>query len=620
VLASDSGEFSEPWEPAVEPNLIQRWLTGWRLVLVLAALALVYLQWRGGRDYAQFKAWRARGITTKAMAAAAAGDPAKAISLFDEAAILAPLDPTVMRRLVDFCEPRQDINAIHALRQVIRSGEASPADYERLCRLALDMGHAELSHGPTLQAWGQASPDTLSVTQLRLSAIWLASRGQYLEGSDRLRQALVKAEGTDQTLLLQIALARLIIDAASSSGMAENAAQEPLNLLTGVVDSPSAPLALRLEATQLLGGLLLHPARRGLLTPLRADLLRTAFMDLAKEIAPADAKGAVSYELAASTVEYTVYPERRSAIIESVLKKATTADTALPTAGWLNENQCYKEALELCAQFNAGNAADNHAADDNAADSSSGWFTAKLDALFALKSYDEAEDLLNLKVQPLPAHLQQLFLYRLDLAQGRDEATLDARRTALEKAAVLAPPEAVFSAAKNLEQSGDKLTAYNLFSTLKGHPQAALPARLAMVRCLDGLPDRSADLIKTLETVLQLSPQSNEARNDLAYLLLLDGQPTKEELTTAAQLDKDSPRYLSFRVTAALAKLHEEQPAEALALLERDSVPWDRVRPGWQAIYAAALKANGRKEEAQVIAARLKDVALRPGETKWLEK
>jgi hypothetical protein len=505
VLALDSEEFPETWDPSPEPNLIQRWLTGWRLVLVLAVLALVYLQWRGGRDYAHFKAWRARGIATQAMAAAAAGDPAKAISLFDEAAILAPMDPTVMRRLADFCEPRQDINAIHALRQVIRSGEANPADYERLCRLALDMGHAELSHGPTLQAWGQASPDTLSVTQLRLSAIWLASRGQYLEGSDRLRQALVKAEGTDQTLLLQIALARLIIDAASSSGMAENAAQEPLNLLTGVVDSPSAPLALRLEATQLLGGLLLHPARRGLLTPLRADLLRTAFMGLAKEIAPADAKRAISYELAASMVEYTTYPERRSAIIGSVLTKATTADTALPTAGWLNENRCYKEALELCAQFNADNDA------DNAADSSSGWFTAKLDALFALKSYDEAEDLLNLKDQPLSAHLQQLLLYRIDLAQGRDEATLDARRKELEKAAFRASPEAVFAAAKNLEQSGDKLTAYNLYSTLKGHPKAALPARLAMVRCLDGLPGRSSDLIKTLEAVLQLSPQSDQA-------------------------------------------------------------------------------------------------------------
>ena len=127
MLAADSEEFPEPWDPSPEPNLIQRWLTGWRLVLVLAVLALVYLQWRGGRDYGQFKAWRARGIATKAMAAAAAGDPAKAITLFDEAAILAPIDPTVMRRLADFCEPRQDINAIHALRQVIRSGEASPA-------------------------------------------------------------------------------------------------------------------------------------------------------------------------------------------------------------------------------------------------------------------------------------------------------------------------------------------------------------------------------------------------------------------------------------------------------------------------------------------------------------
>ena len=32
-----------------------------------------------------------------------------------------------------------------------------------------------------------------------------------------------------------------------------------------------------------------------------------------------------------------------------------------------------------------------------------------------------------------------------------------------------------------------------------------------MVRCLDGLPGRSSDLIKTLEAVLQLSPQSDQA-------------------------------------------------------------------------------------------------------------
>ena len=49
VLDSDSEEFSEPWEPAAEPNLIRRWLKGWRLVIVLA---LGNLKWRGGHDYA----------------------------------------------------------------------------------------------------------------------------------------------------------------------------------------------------------------------------------------------------------------------------------------------------------------------------------------------------------------------------------------------------------------------------------------------------------------------------------------------------------------------------------------------------------------------------------------
>ena len=103
------------------------------------------------------KGWRARGIAAEAMAAAAAGDPEKAIRLFDEA-------------------------AIHALRQVVRSGDASPADCECLCRLALDSGQAELAHGPTLQAWGQASPDTFSVTQLRLRAVLQGRRnpGQRL--------------------------------------------------------------------------------------------------------------------------------------------------------------------------------------------------------------------------------------------------------------------------------------------------------------------------------------------------------------------------------------------------------------------------------------------------------
>ena len=140
-----------------------------------------------------------------------------------------------------------------------------------------------------------------------------------------------------------------------------------------------------------------------------------------------------------------------------------------------------------------------------------------------------------------------------------------------------------------------------------------------MVRCLDADPARTSDLIQALESVLQLWPQSDQARNDLAYLRLLDGKPNPDNLTIVATLNQESPWFLSFRITAALAQLHQKNPAEALALLTSEPIPWDRVRPGWQAIYAATLTANGQTAEAQPIATRLKNAPLRPGEQKLLD-
>ena len=605
--ASDEREV-EPWEIPQPRNLLQRWVRGWRLLLLISVLGIGYVSWRGGRDYYAFKAWRARGIAAEAAQASAAGSPEKAAALLDQAAILAPLDPQVMRTMADFCEPRQDIMAIYALRQVVRSGQSTPADLERLCRLALDWGHPELAASDTLKEWATAPADTLSVLQLRLSAVWLASRGQYQEGEQRLRQALEAAAGTPEALALEVALSRLLMNAASSSGMAEAAANEPLTRLSSIAYSPSAPLPIRTEATRLLAGLLLHPARRELLTPVRADLLRSAFTELAAASAKDDPATATSYELAATTIDLTAFPERRDSIIQEVLTKATAAPLPqrLATARWLNENRAPREALALCDRT-----------PEQASDAA--WFTTRMDALFALKEFTTATQLLESPTQPLAPHLQQLFLYRIALASGQDAAALATRRAGLEKAASRSEAKDILSTAENLEKSGDIPTALALYTSLKGHPHAGLTARLGMVRCLDADPARTSDLIQALESVLQLWPQSDQARNDLAYLRLLDGKPNPDDLTIVATLNQESPWFLSFRITAALAQLHQKKPAEALALLTSEPIPWDRVRPGWQAIYAATLTANGQTAEAQPIIARLQNTPLRPGEQKLLD-
>lgn len=598
----------DPWEPQTPPGFIKRWTSGWRLIGLIAVLTIAYGSWRGGQDYQSLKSWRARTLATKAAAAAASGQSQEAAALLDQAAILAPLEPQVMRTMADFCEPRQDIMAIYALRQIVRSGAATSADLERLCRLAIDWGHPEMAATDTLKEWAAAPPGNLTALQLRLSALWFASRGQYTEGENRLRQALNLAEGTPESPVLEVALSRLQMNAASSSGMAESAAAEPLRRLSSVAYSPSTPLTLRAEATRLLAGLLLHPSRRELLTPVRVDLLRTAFTDLAAESAKTDPATATGYQLAAVTVDLAASPDRRDVIMKDVVAQANKTPPAprLTIARWLNENAAPQDALTLCNLPPLTDAPD--------ATQPADWFTVRLDAHYALREFDPAIALLSTPSQPLPAHQQELYLYRLGRAAGHDETRLAARRTSLEKAAARAQPKDALAVAENLERSGYTASALTLFTSLKGHPHAGLTARLGMVRCLDTMPDQSGELIQALESVLQLWPQSDQARNDLAYLRLLDGKPLAADLETAASLHATSPWFLSYRITAALALLHQKKPAEALTLLQAEPIPWDRVRPGWQAIYAATLTANGKHTEAKPTYTRLKATPLRPGE------
>jgi len=499
--------------------------------------------------------------------------------------------------------------AIYALRQVVKSGNSTPADVERLCALALDWGHPELAVSENLKQWAATPANKLSATQLRLSAVWLASRGQYQEGERRLRQALDLNSATPEASQLEVALCRLLMNAADGAGLAEAAAGEPLRRLTSVAYSPSTALPVRIEATRLLAGLLLHPSRRALLTPVRADLLRTAFLDLAGAVRKDDPAAATAYTLAATTVDLAATPDRRASLLNGILEKITDAPLPerLATAKWFNENNANREALSVCDRA-PGQASDKE------------WFTTRMDALFALKEYATATEHLNKPDQPLALHVQQLFLYRIELASKQDEATLASRRKELEKVCALAEPREAIAIAENLEKTGDRQTALSLYKTLKSDSNTGLQARLGMVRCLDPDPARTLELIQALESVIQLWPQSEQARSDLAYLRLLDSKPIPEDLTLVAELHRASPWFLSYRIAAALGQLHGQKPAEALALLQGETIPWERVRPGWQAVYAGVLAANGKTVEAQAIATRLKGTPLRDGEQNLLGK
>ncbi len=597
----------DPWEPTEELSLGQRWMRGWRLLLILAVLLGGYGKWRGARDYQIIKGWRARGLVGQALEASAQGQMEKASALLDKAAILAPLDAVVMRGMADFCEGRRDIMAIYALRQLVKIGAAGAAERERICRLAMDWGHPELALTAELKAWSESEVEKLSALQLRLSAVWMGSRGQAQEGEERLRLALDMSANGPEAASLEVALSRMIMNGAGDAGMAESVAAEPLRRLSGVAYSPTAPLELRGEATRLLAGLMLHPKRANLLTPVRAELLRSGFLELAAAVEKTDPAAAGGYELAAVSVELKAFPQRQEALVGSLVEQAKAApvDQRLAIARWFNENGQYQETLDICLA-------------NPELEGQASWFTVRMDALFARREFDRAVEELEKPDQPLAEHLRQLFLYRIQRQAPPDEVALAQRLADLDKAIARAAPKEVLGAADNLERAGALDIALTFFTRIKNDPVSGLSARLGMVRCLDSQAQSSEELIKALEGVLQLWPQCDQARSDLAYLRLLDRDPSAEDVPMVLQLEKQSPWFLSFRVTAALAHLSEARPGDALALLERDEVPWERVRPGWQAVYAAVLQANHRTIEAEEIAQRLAKVALRPGEQRLI--
>ena len=85
------------WEPPVVLAWHQRWIRGWRLVVVLVALAAGYAVWRGKDDYRSLKAWRARQLAAEALDTNKTKTPEEAIALLDKAGTLAPNDPAVLR-------------------------------------------------------------------------------------------------------------------------------------------------------------------------------------------------------------------------------------------------------------------------------------------------------------------------------------------------------------------------------------------------------------------------------------------------------------------------------------------------------------------------------------------
>ena len=116
------------------------------------------------------------------------------------------------------------------------------------------------------------------------------------------------------------------------------------------------------------------------------------------------------------------------------------------------------------------------------------------------------------------------------------------------------------------------------------------------------------------------APEDPNATDQLAYLSLLLDEDVDKNFAVAKKLAEQYPNRLSYRVTTALGYLRLHDPGSALAQFNAPMpIDWKRTLPAWRAVYAAALLASDRNEEARDIIATIPRDRLNPQERKLIE-
>ena len=224
---------------------------------------------------------------------------------------------------------------------------------------------------------------------------------------------------------------------------------------------------------------------------------------------------------------------------------------------------------------------------------------ARMDALATLQRWNDIDDLLNRNDITLDPSVIESF--RARTAQERN-ATLDAEvhwNHAISLAGT--DPYKLGFVANFAEQSHATTAALKAYEQLARYPDQADIAYRGTQR----VSQRSGETTTqrtAMAKIVSRSPDDPNAADQLAYLNLLLNEDVDKNLATAKQLAEKYPKRLSFRVTVALGYLRRHDPASALAQFTApEPIDWKKTLPGWRAVYAAALLASDRSEEAHSI-------------------
>jgi hypothetical protein len=242
---------------------------------------------------------------------------------------------------------------------------------------------------------------------------------------------------------------------------------------------------------------------------------------------------------------------------------------------------------------------------------------ARLDALATLQRWNDIDGVLNRTDVTLDPSVIESFRARTALERN---ANLDAEvhwNHAISLAA--SDPYKLRFVANFAEQSRATAAALKAYEQLARFPEHADFAYRGTQRVSQRSGDTAAQRAATSK-ISARAPEDPNAADQLAYLNLLLGEDVDQNFAVAKKIAEQYPSRLSYRVTTALGYLRQHDPASAMAQFKGPvSIDWKRTLPAWRAVYAAALLASDRNDEARDIIATIPRDRLNPQERELIE-
>ena len=242
---------------------------------------------------------------------------------------------------------------------------------------------------------------------------------------------------------------------------------------------------------------------------------------------------------------------------------------------------------------------------------------ARLDALATLQRWNDIDGVLNRTDVTLDPSVIESFRARTALERN---ANLDAEvhwNHAISLAG--SDPYKLRFVANFAEQSRATAAALKAYEQLARFPEQADFAYRGTQRVSQRSGDTAAQRA-AMSKISARAPEDPNAADQLAYLNLLLGEDVDQNFAVAKKLAEQYPNRLSYRVTTALGYLRQHDPASALAQFKGPvSIDWKRTLPAWRAVYAAALFASDRNDEARDIIATISRDRLNPQERELID-